>query len=305
MSRSSHNRLKATAYLLLNTLCWGASFVIVAPAFTHTTPFQFLFYRFALASILMSPVLWLYLRQRKYRQHIWPIIGIELLGTVVYLSLLYEGLSRSTSIETSLLATTTPLFIILASVLFIHEKQTKKEWLGLGISVLGVLFIASLPLLNGAVGLHGVSLGGNALILLANTVGALYAILIKTRYKNVPHFLAPTVSFFLGAVVFGFLSLLQLQFSLPALTSAIQLDWQQPTVVFASLYMAIFGSIIGLTAYIKGQELIEASEASLFYYLQPLVYLPLGVIVLNEAISPYQIIGLIFILIGVGVSESR
>lgn len=294
---ASHKRWRAYAFLLLNTLCWGASFVIVSPALTHTTPFTFLFYRFALASLVMSPLLWHYLRQPAHRRHLGKILGIELLGTVVYLALLYEGLARSTSIETSLLATTTPLFIILAGIVILREKQTKKEWLGLFISLIGVILLAILPLLNGAVGLHGISLQGNALILLANVVAALYAILIKSQYKKIPSFLAPTISFFLGAVVFGLLAVTQ--------NASMTIDWQQPSVMFASIYMAIFGSIIGLTAYIKGQELIEASEAGLFYYLQPLVYLPLGILVLGESVSPYQILGLVFILIGVGVSESR
>ena len=69
--------------------------------------------------------------------------------------------------------------------------------------------------------------------------------------------------------------------------------------------MAIFGSVIGLIAYIKGQDKIEASEASLFSYLQPLIYLPLGVLLLKENISPQQLIGLGLIIIGVITAEKK
>jgi len=302
---TSQKRLRAYFYLLINTLCWGAAFIIVAPALNHTSPFQFLFYRFALASLFIAPVLFYYLRKKQSWKHIWKIIGIELLGTVICLSLLYAGLARTTAIETSILATTTPLFIIFASILFLRERETRREWLGLTVSVAGILLIAALPLLNGEVGLSRISLVGNILVLLANCATALYAIIIKSHYKKIPPFLAVAISFWLGAVVFGFLSLANSNFSLPLLISTIATDWQQPAVVFASLYMAIFGSIIGLTAYIKGQNLIEASEASVFYYLQPLVYLPLGVLILGEHISPYQIFGLAAILVGVWISERR
>lgn len=302
---STQQRLRAYAYLLINTLCWGAAFIIVAPALDYTTPFQFLFYRFALASLFIFPVLFYYLRDKQNRSYIWKIIAIELIGTVLYLSLLYAGLARTTAIETSILATTTPLFIIFACIFLLREKVTRQEWWGLSISLAGILLIAALPLLNGSVGLTRISLVGNGLVLLANVIMAVYAILIKSQYKKIPPFLAVAVSFWLGALVFGFFSLIKSNFSFSALFSTISTDWQQPAVVFASLYMAVFGSIIGLTAYIKGQKLIEASEASLFYYLQPLVYLPLGVLILGEHINSYQIIGLTAILVGVWLSERR
>ena len=73
----------------------------------------------------------------------------------------------------------------------------------------------------------------------------------------------------------------------------------------ASGYMAIFGSIIGFTAYLKGQEGIEASEATLFTYLQPLIYIPLGILLLNEKVHPVQIGSLFIILFGVIIAEKR
>ena len=69
--------------------------------------------------------------------------------------------------------------------------------------------------------------------------------------------------------------------------------------------MAIFGSIIGFTAYLKGQEGIEASEATLFTYLQPLIYIPMGILLLHENVSLIQIISLMIILIGVLIAEKR
>jgi drug/metabolite transporter (DMT)-like permease len=69
--------------------------------------------------------------------------------------------------------------------------------------------------------------------------------------------------------------------------------------------MAIPGSVIGLISYIEGQDRIEASEASLFVYLQPLIYLPLGLILLQEKIFTQQLVGLGLILLGVIVAEKR
>lgn len=302
---ATKHRFRAYVYLLITTVLWGAAFIVVEPALDHTSVFQFLFYRFGIASLIVTPLLFAFVKHATHRSQIWKIIGIELIGVVIYLPLLYEGLARSTAIETSLLGTTSPLFIIFACVIFLREKLSKQEWLGLTISVIGMLLIAILPILNGNIGLTGVSLEGNLLILLANVVGAVYAILIKSQYKKIPPLFAAAVSFWLGAIAFGVLSMFAGKLSLVELFTTAFQDWQQPSIAIASLYMAIFGSIIGLTAYIKGQKLIEASEASLFYYLQPLIYLPLGVLLLGEPLNIYQLIGLGVILLGVGISEGR
>ena len=71
------------------------------------------------------------------------------------------------------------------------------------------------------------------------------------------------------------------------------------------IYGAIFGSIIGLTTYIKGQDGIEASEASLFTYLQPAIYIPLGYFLLQESASLLQIFSLLIIIFGVYIASRK
>lgn len=302
---ASRQRLRAYVYLLICTVCWGAAFIAVEPALDYISPYQFLFYRFALAGLLITPLMIPYLKKSQYRAVIWKILGIELIGSVIYMILLYEGLARSTAIETSLLGTTTPLFIILACVLFLRERQTKREWIGLAISFVGMLVIALLPLFNGAVGLARVSVIGSILIIGANCIEAIWAVLSKKHYTKIPMLFAAGISFWFGAVIFGLICFAGAGFSLPHFFSTISHDWQQPSVIIAVVYMAVFSSIIGLTTYLKGQKLIEASEASLFFYLQPLIYLPLGVLILGEPLSIYQLLGLAVILLGVGISETR
>lgn len=303
MTKPQRTRLQSYAWLLLNTLCWGGALVIVKPAFDYTTPNLLMFYRFSIAGILMLPLILISLRKRELRKKLSIILGIEMIGTVLYLALLYEGLARSSAIEASLLASTLPIFIIATGVIFLHEKLTHREWIGFTISLVGVLLLTMLPIINGEAKLHELSLAGNGLILLSNMICAVYLILAKKYYKGIPKLFTASISFLIGSIAFGVLSLRQLSWSISSMIATIQADWQNLIVVVIVLYMAILGSIVGLTAYIKGQDGIEASEASLFYYLQPLIYLPMGVILLGESISWLQIIGLVLIIIGVIYSE--
>lgn len=298
MEKTRRLRLQSYAWLVLNTVFWGAAFIVAKPALEHTSPHFFTFYRLVIASVIMLPFLVRQLRNKRLQKYLPRILVIEFIGNVLCLAFLYEGLARSSAIETSLLSTTVPVFIIAISLLMLKEKQTKREWIGFFISLLGVLTITLFPILSGQARFGEWSLLGNALIICANILTGFYVILAKKYYTGIPKLFATAVSFVLGMVTFGLVALFQ-SGSATVLLGQMSLDWQQPAVWLPVLYMAIFGSIVGLTAYIKGQEGIEASEAGLFYYLQPLVYLPLGVLVLKEQLFPLQMAGLVLIIIGV------
>lgn len=226
---------------------------------------------------------------------------LELVGTTLNLALLYIGLSKTSAIETSLISTTAPLFTVLMGILILKEKQEKHEWLGTILSFLGMITITIFP----AVQAQNVdsSVIGNILIVTAILSESAYFIAAKKYYKKVPKLFVASISFLVGAVSFGLLSLWQNMGSISAVTTELSTNFSNTYVGFATFYMAVFGSIIGLTLYIKGQDAIEASEASLFRYLQPAVYLPLGVLVLNETITLSQWLGLGLILVGFVVAE--
>lgn len=301
--KSSNQRLKAYFFLLINTLCWGAALVIVKPAFDVTTPFRFLLYRYLLALPLSLPFIW------HYRKHftlstLQTITKLELIGTTLALGLLYAGLALTSSIEASFLTTTTPIFIVLAGVLFLKERQEKRESLGLFLAFIGTVFLTITPTITQDFSLSSASLTGNILIIGQNVATAWYFILAKRSYKHLPKLFVTSVSYAIGILTFGALSAWEAG-SLSQLYQAVQLDLQAISVVWASFYMAVFGSIIGLTAYIKGQDGIEASEASIFWYLQPFVFVPLGFILLNETVTLSQIMAMGLVLLGILIAEKR
>ena len=294
-------RRRAYLYLLINTICWGAALVVVKPALEFTTPFRFLLYRYLIAGLFFS-LPYLYLNRKKLKKiKLTKIILIELQGTVFSLSILFSGLARTSAIEASLIGTTGPVFITLAGIILLRERQERWEWLGLILSLIGSLLIVATH--NGFE--NQISLSGNLLVLGFNVTNALYFILAKKHYHTLSKSIVGAISFLVG--IFGFLmiNLVIFQGNLLQLTNLIFQDWIHFEVQLASIYMAIFGSVIGLIAYIKGQDKIEASEAGLFTYLQPLIYLPLGILVLKEAIYTQQILGLLIVFLGVLVAEKR
>lgn len=296
----SPKRQLAYLLLIINTIVWGLAIPVVKPALSFTSPERFLFYRFLLASILTLP--FLILNWKKWKLNIKTIVKIsllELIGTTLILWLLYYSLKFTSAIDASLLASVSPLFVILTGIFILKEKETKKEWRGLTLALLGTFMITVEPLINRDNHLSGNFLG-NALILLQNIIWAGYLVMAKKTYRKVSMLAVTTVSFWIGAITFFILSL-------PSGNPLTFLGTEiiQSQVFWAVIYMAIFGSIIGATTYLAGQNLIEISEASLFTYLQPLIAIPASLIFLRETISPLTIMAIVLIFIGVVTAEKK
>lgn len=317
-------RLTSYFFLIVNTITWGLALIIVKPSLEFTTPFRYLMYRYIIAAICSIPIIFYYWPKIKNKiSTISKIIFVEFFGTAVALGLLYVGLAKTTAIEASFLTTTTPIFVVVAGMLYLREKQEKHEWIGLVTAFLGTTLLTFLPVILNGMTPKGLSLEGNLLIIAQNIATAIALVLAKKYYKDLPKLFVTSISFFFGIIAFLCLSLGELFIkqkeiitslhgadigipSVPAqLLLAIQQDLTHPSVWIAAGYMAIFGSIIGLTAYIKGQDGIEASEASLFWYLQPLVFIPAGFLLLQESVHPLQIASMILILAGVYIAEKR
>jgi drug/metabolite transporter (DMT)-like permease len=298
---TQNRRKKAYLYLLVNALCWGAALVIVKPALEFTTPFRFLFYRYLVAGIVFS-LPYLYKKRKQLSQiPLKKIVALELLGTVLSLTILYYGLAQTSAIEASLIGTTGPVFICLAGILLLKEKQERWEWLGLLLSLIGsVLIVTTHNGLN-----NEISLQGNLFVLTFNMTNALYFVLAKKYYHPLDKTMVGAISFMVGLFGFLIINLSLVHGDFFRLITQIAQDWTQRSVQIASIYMGIFGSVIGLISYIQGQDKIEASEASLFAYLQPLIYLPLGILLLGETVYGQQIIGLGVVFLGVLLAEKR
>jgi drug/metabolite transporter (DMT)-like permease len=304
-ARKRSVRFKSYAFMLVNAICWGAALIVVKPAFDVTTPFRFLLYRYLIAGLISLPLLFHYLPKiKKPAKAIKTIIPLELLGTTLTLSLLYFGLARTSAIEASMLATTAPIFVTLFGILLLKEREEKHEWIGLGLAFIGTMLLTVLPIFYGSTQFNRISIDGNLFVIGQNIATALYFVLAKKYYKKLPKLFVTTISFYVGLATFFALSVWEAG-NLAILFQSIAADFQFPSVWIASIYMATFGSIIGLTAYIKGQDGIEASEAALFTYLEPLVYIPLGIFLLLETVYPIQFISLALIILGVFVAEKR
>ena len=299
MSKShlSSKRSFAYALLLLNTILWGLSPPIIKVALNFVSINQFLLGRYILASLIFLPI---YLLTHKKSPSITTnnyklLILLALLGTPLTLIPLYEGIKLTSSIESSILTATGPLLIIIGGRIFLHEKITQNEKIGLIIALIGTLLLALGPLVIDGPGFK-ISLLGNLLILGSNLIWTAFLLLVKKLKVDASQI--SLVSYLTAIPIFLLLMLLEPSKILNS--SILNLN---STAIFGIAYMALAGSIIAFWAYTKGQEYIEAGEAAIFTYLQPLITFPLAYFWLHESISSVGLAACLLIAAGVYVSE--
>lgn len=295
------NRLTAYLALLGNSFLWALAIPLAKIGFRDgLTPSSFLFNRFLLALILSVPIIMLIRRRTDVlRLFKAPLLGkvilLELLGTFLALWLLYEGVLRTTVVEATLISITWPVFATIGGVWFLGEKENRFELTGLLLAVFGSVVVILQPLLSN--GFQARSLVGNLLILGQNLTVAAYYLLAKRTYKGINKWAATHLSFWVGAAAFALL--IFARGSNPALEMTFLLTNPSPWPLIATVYMATFGSIVAATLYLIGQDKIEASEASLFTYLQPVFTVPIAVVFLGERVTLFDLAGAALIVFGV------
>ncbi len=300
------NRKIAYLALLGNMVLWGLAIPFAKRGFADgLTPSAFLLGRFALASIISLPLIAILSHRPNVQaafkpKNILTIVLLEILGTVISLWLLYEGVARTSGVEASLIAITWPIFVVIGAVFFLKEREEKHELIGLALAIAGTVLLVLKPLVDG--GISG-NIIGNLLVVGQNIAISAYYLLAKRFYKHWNKWAVTHISFWTGIIGFTLIQFLQGTNPWQSFQTLLYAPSLWPLA--AIVYMAIGGSILGLTLYLIGQDKIEASEAAIFTYLEPAIAIPASMLLLKESVSILEITGALIIAAGVYLVEIR
>lgn len=289
---------RAALALVIAALLTGALTPIGKYALSYVDSYGLLMTRFLIASVIAFPF---WFASALKHDIPWQRLGVLALTSVAgaaAMLLYYEGLMLSDALAANFLGSTAGVVMTIMGIVFLHEHETQREWLGLGIALAGTLMIIVLPhLADGSLqATHGYD--GIWYIMAAVVLGSINAILIKRFSADLPKVMISGVAALVILLVLSASALLsQRSFDLTTMLSA--------PVMYSALYQALFGSLLGVSLEYYGYQYIEASEATLFSYLKPLAYVPLSVWWLGEKVMLMQLLGLAVVVIGVYIAEKR
>jgi drug/metabolite transporter (DMT)-like permease len=279
MNRSMSPR--AWLLFILSSVIWGVPYLFIKVAVDGGVPPAFVAWsRVALAAVLLLPLAWSRggLRDRKL-----AIVGYATCEVTVPFVLIAAGEQYITSSLTAILVASMPLMIALLSLrLSPGDRPTGVRLVGLFIGFVGVVALLGFDV----AGRPGEMFG--AMLVLVATLGYAIAPLIISRWLADLDPLGPIASSLtLAAIVL-----------LPAALA----DWppQLPgTAALASIVvLGVICTAVGLSVFF--QLIIEAgpNRASVITYVNPVVAVIFGIVVLSEQLGVMSLLGLLMILGG-------
>lgn len=291
------SRKKAYLALLITSIIWGLAPPIIKYTLGIISPFTFLFYRFLFASIILIIPLSIRLLKKKVSfGNLLKYVLLGFLGTPLTLFILFNGIERTTAVDSSVIAVITPILVILGGAAFLKEKVTNTEKIGIALILLGTAITIIQPIFESGLNMTE-NLYGNSLVFLGSLTWAIFTLLSKKEEK-LDSFILSSSSFVVGLFFFSPLAWLGKSFSLEFELNSLNL-----ASFLGILYMASLGSVVAYFTYIYGLSKIEASEATIFTYLQPVFAVPLSILFLKERVNIVFAIGAIIIMSGVLVCE--
>lgn len=201
----------------------------------------------------------------------------------------FTGLQYSTVANLTIIASLTPAVTALLSLVLLHERLHKLQWLGIAASIIGAVYLIS----NGSLAaILTLSFNiGDVLFFTSQVAWALYSIIVVRIIDDVSPFAIVAWSGLLGSLTTAAGAAYLGHFELPSLLS--------PLALGSYLFVIFAGGLIAMIFWNKGTGIVGPSQAAVFMNIMPLVGIICGVLFLDEQLLISQAIGGVLILGGV------
>lgn len=291
-----------TAILLtLPPLLWAGNAVVGRLVNGLVPPITLNFLRWALAFVLLLPLAGPVLRRGSGLWTHWRRFAVlGLLGVGCYNALQYLALTTSTPLNVTLVAASSPVWMLGIGALFFGQRVTARQLAGAVLSIAGVLVVLSRgdPHLLLQVRL----VPGDLYVLIATVAWALYSWLL-TRPGAPPRIRADWAWFLLAQMVFGL--------GWSALFAAGEwsagnrhIAWGWPLAA-ALAYVAVGPAIVAYRCWGMGVQQVGPNIAGFFANLTPLFAALMSAAFLGELPHLYHAVAFVLIVGGIIVSSRR
>ncbi len=248
--------------------------------------------RITLAVALLVPVVAL-LRPRALRfrpTDLWLLLGYGVLGVAGVQLLFFVAVARVPVGVAMVLVNLAPALVALWVRIVRRTRLAGRVWLGIGLAVVGLAFVAQLW--QGArLDLLGIAGLGSAIC------SAGYFLLGEHGASKHDPLGLTAAGLAIGAVVVG---LFTPPWSLPSqlLSAPAELSGVRVPVWLVLLVLAVVGTVLPYLAGLRALRYLPSAPASVLVVVEPLVAAVLAWLLLGQSLGPAQIAGAVIMLIG-------
>jgi drug/metabolite transporter (DMT)-like permease len=292
MPLATHTR--SMLLLLLTMTVWGSTFMVTKDLIASWPPFTLAFVRVTVGTLVVLPFAW---SRKPPGMHlpwgaIWSmgLIGVALYYIVFNIAMVHVSASQGALVQASI-----PAMTALVAVLWLRERATALRWLGIAMSVGGVLIVFSGSGSEGAPS----SLFGNLLMFASVVCWGLYTALAK-RVAHLDSLVITTAVTGTGALL-----LLPLA-AYEVIAANLAGDGLPPLPLIGWVELLYLGGVASGMAYLlynASLRHLDASEVGVYTNLIPIVGVLTGVVVLGEPLSVRAIVGGLVVMLGVWITS--
>ncbi len=288
MNESRHSALILLAFFTTYVV-WGSTHLFNKIAVTELPPFFLASVRFSVAGILIFSI-------AKFMKLSLAITRRELINSILsgFLFLVYGNgvfvwaLNYIDSGFGALLASTQPLFVLFLMRLIDGKPMKTNSIIGVGFGIVGMYILVSQKQLAAQEG----TLLGIFMILTCVLSWSYGSIFVSKAQLPQNYFVRTAYQMITGGVLLAITSLLLNEsWSLPT-------SWSAKTQG-AMLFLCLFGSIAAFTAFNYLLKMVSPEKVATSAYVNPIIAILLGWLVLNEPITIQTVIAAIVLLTGV------
>ena len=277
---------------------WGSTYLGIDIAVEHIPPALMCAIRFLIAGVFM--LAFCGLRGRKVAYSPVQLGRMAIVGVLLLvggnLTLSYAEMHVASGLAALIIAVTPLWFLVLDSLLLGDHHIAPRGKIGLGLGVAGLLVLLWPDLAAtsalGTSSVLGLGQPARRIIQLGAGLGAGQKMEVRRRRSLFSHCLADDrggTGKFSGRICSG-----------RSFASACGL----PAESRATLYLVVFGSWVGYTAYIWLLDHVPTSKVSTYAYVNPVVAVFLGWLVLHERVSGYILAGSAIVVASVALVTS-
>ncbi|WP_109111104.1 DMT family transporter [Azospirillum sp. TSO35-2] len=269
-----------------------ASNPVVGRAVAHVVPpIGLAFWRWLIAFLIVLPfalrglLVHRHRLLREWRRYL--LLGV--LGQGISGAIVYYGLERTSATNASLIYATSPAMILGIAAVWLGDAIRPRQVLGILLAMAGVLVILTRGDLEAL--RHLTVSVGDLLVLTGAVSWSVYTILLRQSGAPLPVVTAFAANAFAGVLVLA---------PFYAWESVAVRPVPFSVVTFLSIVaVALFASVLALLAYQKTIAMMGAARASTALYVSPLWAALASMLLLDEPLQGFHLVGVLFVLPGV------
>ncbi len=290
-----NNNWKAGTVLVILAACfWGSMGIFVRKLAAYGfNSIQIVSVRVTLAALVFCIILFAKDREGfKISLRDIPLFFGLGFGSILFFTVCYFSAIKIMSLSAAaILLYTSPIWIMLMSALFFHEKMNKRKLVALVLAFGGCVMVSGIS--GEGIPLIGLLFG------LGSGIGyGLYSILGTIALRKYSPFTVTAYTFLLAAA--GSWLICDLKDMMSKFTRAENLTG----LVLLCVLTALVTAVIPFLAYTMGLRTLEASKAGILATIEPLVATIIGIVYFSEPLTVFSGIG-IFLILGAVVILNR